>query len=210
MRMRNKPWVKEYLEKEHPYLLWEPEKHQGHFRDLLKKEIIYVEIGSGKGDYWLKMAEKHPEAGWIAIEKEQNCVALAIKKAELTELDNIFLIPLDASDIDLWFAKGEIDGLYLNFSDPWPKNRNSKRRLTHTAFIDKYAKVLKDDGYLTFKTDNTRLFEFTLVSMDETWSLKEVSLDFDSEANEDAVTEYEARFKSEGVPIKRAVYAKRF
>ncbi len=209
MRMRTKPWAKGYLEQEHSILIEHPEENRGKWRELLPFDTLNVEIGTGKGDYWLTMAQKYPEMGWIAIEKERNCVAVALKKAEALQLDNILLIGLDAADIDLWFKEGEISNIYLNFSDPWPKNRNSKRRLTYGSFLNKYASVLDDEGKLTFKTDNTHLFEFTLVSMDELWSLQEVSLDFDSEANSDAVTEYERRFKSEGVPIKRAVYMKR-
>ena len=209
MRMRQKPWVKDYLKEDHPVILNDPAEHKGHFRELLQREEIHVEIGSGKGDYWLKMAEMHPECGWIAIEKEINCVAVATRKAEQTQLDNILLIPDDAAKIDTWFEKGEIDCLHLNFSDPWPKNRNRKRRLTHENFTGKYAELLKDDGTLCFKTDNTKLFEFTLVAMDQNWQLTEVSLDYDSEAEGDALTEYESRFRSEGVPIKRAVFQKR-
>jgi len=209
MRMRTKPWAKGYLEEEHEILMETPSELCGKWRSVLPFDVLNVEIGCGKGDYWLSMAEAYPEEGWIAIEKERNCVAVALKKAEALHLNNIRIIGLDAAEIDLWFEKGEVSNLYLNFSDPWPKNRNQKRRLTYGSFLDKYAYVLSDEGKLTFKTDNTRLFEFTLVSMDASWSLQEVSLDFDSEANHDAVTEYERRFKSEGVPIKRAVYMKR-
>lgn len=209
MRMRNKPWVSGYLEEDHQYLIKEPASYKGQWKNLFKKDVLNVEIGCGKGDYWLTMAEKHPDEAWLAIEKERNCAALALKKAEEKKLDNVYLLITDATDVDLIFASQEIDRIYLNFSDPWPKKHYSKRRLTSGSFIEKYAEVLKDDGTLTFKTDNQKLFEFTLVSMNLNWLLQDVCLDFDSEANDDALTEYERRFKAEGVAIKRAVFGKR-
>lgn len=209
MRMRTKPWANDFLESNPYALVNSPEDYKGQWRTVLPYERINVEIGCGKGDYWLTMAQMHPDQGWIAIEKERNCAAVALKKSLELSLDNIRFILNDAQDIDLWFEEGELDALYLNFSDPWPKNRNTKRRLTYNSFLKKYESVLKKEGILTLKTDNTKLFEFSLVSFSQDWLLNEVSLDFDSEANNDALTEYERRFKEEGIPIKRAVFLKR-
>ncbi len=209
MRMRTKSWVEDYLNEHPKYLITDPTVNKGKWREILNYPKLNLEIGCGKGDYFLSMAEKYPEEAWIALEKEKNCVGVALRKAEEKQLNNILLLFVDAANLLEYFEKDEVSSIYLNFSDPWPKKRTTKRRLTSDSFIDQYLCVLEDTGKLYFKTDNTKLFEYSLVSMDEKWKLEEVWLDFDSEANNDAVTEYERRFKSENVPIKRAIFSKR-
>lgn len=209
MRMRNKPWVKGYLEEDHRYLIKNPEDYKGRWREYFNLKTINVEIGSGKGDFWLGMSDRNTDEAFIALEKEENCSAIALKKASELEMKNACWLIKDAIDMDLCFEKGEISNIYLNFSDPWPKNRNSKRRLTSDSFIDKYYDLLDDKGRIIFKTDNTRLFEYSLVTMNRKWLIEEVSLDYKSLEHNEPMTEYETRFVNEGVNIKRAVFIKR-
>jgi len=209
MRMRNKPWVNDFIDQYTGEALVDPLVNKGQWHDLLAVETLHVEIGSGKGGYWLTMAHDHPNEGWIGIEKERNCAAIALKKALDEPLANTRFIIGDAKDIASWFDAKEIDVIHLNFSDPWPKNRNTKRRLTHQGFLRQYHDVLKDDGLIIMKTDNKQLFEFSLISMQLDWLLKDVSVDFRRTVQDDAITEYERKFMDEGLAIYRAVWQKR-
>lgn len=210
MRMRNKPWVEGFLASfSTDVLINEPIAYKGSWRRLLACDKLHVEIGTGKGDYWLTMAEQYPSDGWIGIEKERNVAAMALKKSLNTNLNNIKYILNDADKISEWFAKSEIDVIHLNFSDPWPKKRNTKKRLTHDSFLDQYRLLLKDNGQIIMKTDNQKLFEYSLLNMQDTWQLIEVWLDFRQSEQPDAITEYEKRFMDEGKPIYRAVWQKR-
>ena len=210
MRMRNKPWVEGFLASfSTDVLINEPIAYKGSWHRLLACDKLHVEIGTGKGDYWLTMAEQYPSDGWIGIEKERNVAAMALKKSLNTNLNNIKYILNDADKISEWFAKSEIDVIHLNFSDPWPKKRNTKKRLTHDSFLDQYRLLLNDDGQIIMKTDNQKLFEYSLLNMQDTWQLIEVWLDFRQSEQPDAITEYEKRFMDEGKPIYRAVWQKR-
>lgn len=207
--MRNKPWVNDFLDQYPGKALVDPLLNKGKWHDLLAVETLHVEIGSGKGDYWLTMAHDHPDEGWIGIEKERNCAAIALKKALDEPLDNTRFIIGDAQDISTWFETKEIDTIHLNFSDPWPKNRNTKRRLTHQGFLKQYHDILNDNGLIIMKTDNKRLFEFSLISMQLDWLLTDVSVDFRRIQQDDAITEYEHKFMEDGLAIYRAVWQKR-
>ncbi|MBR0385332.1 MAG: tRNA (guanosine(46)-N7)-methyltransferase TrmB, partial [Erysipelotrichaceae bacterium] len=169
---------------------------------------IHVEIGAGKGDYWIAMAHQYPECLWIAIEKDVDCAAIALKKSLDQTSANMKMIIGYASELENWFAGGEIDVIHLNFSDPWPKKRHTKRRLTYDSFLQVYERILKPEGELQFKTDNSGLFEYSLVSFaSQNWNLKEVSVDWRREEHpEDAITEYESNFMELGQPIYRAVW----
>ena len=208
--MRNKPWAIDYL-KEQPVVVLSPEEYKGNWKEVLKKDSIHLEIGSGKGDYWLKMSELYPEQGWIGVEKDKSVSTIAIKKVENESYVNKRFVVGDAELVENWFEEGEIDVIHLNFSDPWPKKRNAKRRLTHFRFLTSYDKILSDDGCIIMKTDNKSLFEYSLVQFSyENWLLEEVSVDFRSAVHdEDVMTEYETKFVSMGMPIYRAVWRKR-
>lgn len=211
MRMRKKSWAQPFLEEHHEYVLKQPEKNKGKWREVLGLEngLLHVEIGCGKGDYFLKMRELYSNDGFVAIEKDSNCAAVAAKKALDQEHSRTFMINADAVAIEEWFEEGEIDVIHLNFSDPWPKKHHTKRRLSHSAFLARYAALLSDEGVLAMKSDNRSLFEFSMLEfMNEGWNLKEFSVDFDSIASNDAVTEYETRFKELGQPIYRLVVSK--
>lgn len=169
---------------------------------------IVVEVGAGKGDYWIGMGEKNPDELWIAVEKNIDAAAMALKKSLACTKENMKFIVDDANQIDLWFEDGEVDRIHLNFSDPWPKKAHTKRRLTYGTFLKRYEKILKKDGCIIMKTDNARLFEYSLVTFSENeWLLKDVSVDFRREVHdEDVITEYENNFMQLGQPIYRAIF----
>ena len=210
MRMRNKPWVEAFLaDFSTEVLINDPISYKGSWHQVLACDKLHVEIGTGKGDYWLTMAEQYPRDGWIGIEKERNVAAMALKKSLSVNLKNIKYILNDADKISEWFAIDEIDVIHLNFSDPWPKKRNTKKRLTHDSFLDQYRLLLKDDGQIIMKTDNQKLFEYSLLNMQATWQLVDVWLCFRQSEQLDAITEYEKKFMEEGKPIYRAIWQKR-
>ena len=209
MRVRNIPWAKDYLPTQ-PVFVQEASEYKGKWKELLGCDTLRVEIGSGKGDYWKEMSEMYPETGWIGIEKNTSIAALALKKVEGNEKSNRRFINQDAKDIENWFEEKELDVIHLNFSDPWPKKRNMKRRLSHSSFLNVYKKLLSDDGKIIMKTDNTKLFEYSIIEFQNAgFILEEIHLDFRKEQHdEDAITEYEAKFMGKGQPIYRGVWHK--
>ncbi|MBV1708591.1 MAG: tRNA (guanosine(46)-N7)-methyltransferase TrmB [Erysipelothrix sp.] len=210
MRMRNKPWAIPFLESFEDTVVKEPHLVASTWKARLNCEVLHVEIGSGKGDYWNIMAHLYPDHGWVAIEKDRNVAATSLKKNLIGILPTMALINLDAKDIGQWFASGEIDVLHLNFSDPWPKKGHSKRRLSHSDFLKEYKRLLSDNGEIQMKTDNSGLFEFSCVEMSNNGFIcKELSVDYRRMPHpEDAITEYEQRFLDLNQPIYRAVWRK--
>lgn len=211
MRMRRLPWAEDFI-KEQDVVVQEPQTMAGNWKQSLHKEELHVEIGTGKGDYWISMAQLYPNIAWVGIEKNVNVAALAVRKYSRLETkpENMLYIQGDAEDIDTWFQEHEVDVLHLNFSDPWPKKRAHKKRLSNHTFIARYAKILKPDGEIQMKTDNSALFEYSLIEFQaEGWKLKDVSVDYRRlEHEEDAITEYERRFMEKGQPIYRAVFVR--
>ena len=163
---------------------------------------ISIEIGMGKGDFIINMAKKYPYINFIGIEKYDSVIVRALQKLEFEELSNLYLIRMDALDIDQYFDHCA-DYIYLNFSDPWPKDRHKRRRLTYIDFLKKYDKVFRDKKTIIMKTDNRKLFEFSLQSLtDYNYKIKDISLDLYSDNYPDNVpTEYEKKFHSLGYPI---------
>ena len=210
MRMRNKSWAKPYLGANDDFVIASPNNYKGIWSDKLKSDIIHVEIGSGKGDYFCGMSQLYPNHGWIGIEKNSNVAAIAVKKALNKRNLNSLFIANDAKDIDEWFGENEIDYIHLNFSDPWPKTGNRKRRLSHQNFINKYHYLLKKDGCIVMKTDNKDLFEFSLLEFaNSSFELDEFSVDYRrTNHDEDVITEYETKFMELNQPIYRAVFRK--
>ena len=202
MRMRKKPWAKDMIKKRTDCVISSPEILKGKWHSLGFGTIV-VEVGAGKGDYWIGMGEKNPDELWIAVEKNIDAAAMALKKSLACTKENMKFIVDDANQIDLWFEDGEVDRIHLNFSDPWPKKAHTKRRLTYGTFLKRYEKILKKDGCIIMKTDNARLFEYSLVTFSENeWLLKDVSVDFRREVHdEDVITEYENNFMQLGQPI---------
>ena len=166
MRMRKKPWAKEMIASRTDCVITKPEEMAGKWQSKANGKVV-VEIGSGKGDYWIGMAHKYPDELWIAVEKSEDAAAIALKKCLNDTLDNMKMIINDATDIKKWFAQNEVDRIHLNFSDPWPKKAHTKRRLTYGSFLDSYNYILKDDGLIVMKTDNVSLFEYSVPSFSQ-------------------------------------------
>lgn len=211
MRMRKLPWADEYI-RQADIVIKEQTKYKGIWKQTLSCDTLHVEIGCGKGDYLLKMSDLEADSGWIGIEKDSNVMAIAARKYDRKEQpsEHIAFLLGDAQALQEWFAEGEIDVLHLNFSDPWPKKRAHKKRLSHASFIAMYQAVLAQNGEIQMKTDNASLFEFSLLQFQEGgWFLHDISVDYRRiEHNEDAITEYEQRFMELKQPIYRAVWKK--
>lgn len=207
MRLRNKPWAEDYLN-EHPDLVVSnPEDYKGRWNELFgNNNPLHIEVGTGKGQFITGMAKANPNINYIGIELFDSVIVIAAKKAiEAGQPENLRLLNVNGSKLEEYFAKGDVSQVYLNFSDPWPKTRHAKRRLTHANFLSLYEKVLIDNGEIHFKTDNRGLFEFSLMSLtDYGMKLKLVSLDLHNDDVEDNImTEYEEKFSSKGQPIYR-------
>lgn len=166
---------------------------------------IHIEIGMGKGRFIHTMAKEHPEVNYIGIEKYSSVLLRAIQKMEEEELPNLRFIRMDAEDIAKVFAPGEVDRIYLNFSDPWPKDRHAKRRLPSREFLARYDLILQPDGQLEFKTDNRELFDFAVEELEPAgWHAQEVSYDLHRDQRlmkGNVMTEYEEKFSAMGNPI---------
>ncbi len=205
MRMRKKRNLEPRLERCESVTILNPGEYKGNWRSLKPDaKEIYVEVGCGKGRFSKQMALANPDVLYIAIEKEKSAVVLAMEKAIREEIKNIFFIPGDASDLLNFFDVGEVNAIYVNFCDPWTSNRNAKRRLTHENFLKLYRQITVPGGKFFFKTDNDALFRYSV------WSLKEFGMENMEVTNDlhatdipNIMTEYEERFSSQGIKIKR-------
>lgn len=187
-------------------LITDPSELKGSWRARFgNNNPIHLEIGCGKGAFIAGMAQKYPDVNFIAMEKVRDVLVMAMEKVKAAGLNNVLFMDADAENIEEFFEKCEIERIYLNFSDPWKKNKQAKRRLTHKRFLDRYKAVLPLGGYIWFKTDNKALFEFSLNSFaEENFKLRNITFDLHNSAFEDNVmTEYETRFHEEGMPIYR-------
>ncbi len=205
MRMRYKPWAEDYL-KSHPELVDMDGSHARHISDWFDKDQeIYIEIGSGMGQFITTLAGQNPDINFISLEREKSVVVNIVDKVKELGLTNIKLICNDALELNEYFKDGEIDRIYLNFSDPWPKKRHTKRRLTYHTFLALYKQVLKEDGELHFKTDNRGLFAYSLESMSQFGKyFTKLNLNLHQEDDEDNIeTEYERKFSDKGSRIYR-------
>ena len=169
---------------------------------FLNDNPLHIEIGMGKGDFIINMAKKYPNVNFVGIEKYPTVLLSAIKKLETENLNNLRLMVLDAKDIDTVFDKS-VDLVYLNFSDPWPKARHAKRRLTSQVFLKKYDHVFKSAQHIVMKTDNRKLFEFSLIEfINYDYKIVDISLDlYKDPLGENVATEYEKKFNALGFPI---------
>lgn len=230
MRLRNIPEAKEIVARS-AFVVKNPETHRGHWKEDPSRPL-YVEIGTGKGRFLIETALLHPEADYIGVERYESVLFRACERMEgipyhtprdqmenagqtgaLPVPANVRFLSTDARELPAVFAEGEVDGLFLNFSDPWPKARHAKRRLTSSEFLSTYEKYLRDGGLLAFKTDNTGLFEFSVeeVRAAPHWQLLSVTRDLHHDPEMCAgnvMTEYERKFSALGHPICRleAVY----
>lgn len=167
---------------------------------------LRIEIGCGKGDFITGTAKKEPDVNFLAVERVSDVLVTAAEKVKNSELKNVRVCCIDAKELAEIFEEGSIDRIYLNFSDPWPKSRHEKRRLTYRSFLEIYKKILKPGGAVYFKTDNRGLFDFSVEEFKE-FGLKLDKLTYDLHNSEyfesNVMTEYEKRFSSMGVPINR-------
>ena len=206
MRQRNKPWAKDKLAEYPQYVISEPEKYKGKWKEAFDKDQpLHIEIGTGKGRFITGMAKANPEINYIGIELADSVIVTALDRIIEDELPNVKLLNVNANDLRDYFEKGEVDRVYLNFSDPWPKKRHAKRRLTYKSFLEIYENILGDKGEIHFKTDNQGLFESSLMSFSEYGMLLTfVSLDLhNSDYEGNIMTEYEEKFSSRGSRIFR-------
>ncbi len=201
MRLKNVKGAKEIIEASN-YIIKNPKDYKGKYSEIFKnKNEIHLEIGMGKGDFIIGMAKKYPNINFIGIEMFDSVMVRAVQKLDDIDLPNLKLIRFDATEIDDIFHK-EIDTIYLNFSDPWPKNRHEHRRLTSERFLKRYDNIFKGKKHIIQKTDNRKLFEFSIISYVENgYKIKEISLNLHKDNLENVETEYEKRFVSLGYPI---------
>ena len=211
MRLRNITGSRERIA-ESDFVIQKPEAWKGKWCDVFGNgNPIRIEIGMGKGKFLHTLAGQNPEINYVGIEKYSSVLLRAIQKMEEEPLPNLFFIRMDAETITEVFAPGEVDRIYLNFSDPWPKDRHAKRRLPSAEFLKRYDLILKKEGTLEFKTDNRALFDFAVEQLPEAGWKAEV-LTYDLHADEklmegNIMTEYEEKFSSMGNPIcKYSIY----
>lgn len=211
MRLRNIRGSREVIASS-DYVVHEEETKAGSWHQIFHNtHPIHIEIGMGKGKFIMALTKAHPEINYIGIEKYSSVLIRALDKMkqEETPLPNLYFIRMDAENITKVFAKGEVERIYLNFSDPWPKDRHAKRRLTSKEFFARYHKILVTDGLVEFKTDNRALFDFSVESVKEAgWKLRALTYDLhkEEELNKDNImTEYEERFSALGNPIHKLI-----
>jgi tRNA (guanine-N7-)-methyltransferase len=206
MRLRHKPWASEKIAENSHYVIPEPQEKKGNWSSIFgNNNPIHIEVGSGKGQFVTEMARANPDINYIGIELYVSVLVSALDRLIEAELPNVKLLNVDARNLNEIFADGEIDRVYLNFSDPWPKNRHEKRRLTYKTFLQSYEDILIKGGEIHFKTDNQGLFEYSLKSFSAYGLLLTfLSLDLHhSEFEGNIMTEYEEKFSAKGQRIYR-------
>ncbi|API90882.1 tRNA (guanine-N(7)-)-methyltransferase [Virgibacillus pantothenticus] len=206
MRQRHKPWADDFLQEHPDTVISNPVSYRGRWKDVFANDApIHLEIGTGKGQFIVEMAKQYPNINFIGIEVAKSIIVTAAQKVLVSEQLNIRLLHVDAERLTELFAKDELTKIYLNFSDPWPKNRHEKRRLTYYTFLDKYKEVLRPNGEIILKTDNMGLFEYSLASFSQNgMRIEEVNLDLhEADDSTNRMTEYEEKFTAKGQPIYR-------
>ncbi|CAM5784641.1 tRNA (guanosine(46)-N7)-methyltransferase TrmB [Brevibacillus borstelensis] len=206
MRLRNIPGAEEAL-REYPTFVDNPAGMKGRWKERFGNDHpIHIEIGCGKGRFINTLAERHPDINFIAIELKAEVVLRAAQRTEKREIPNLAFVQYNAALLPDLFGAEEVSRIYLNFSDPWPKTRHAKRRLTYASFLNTYKQVLKKNGEIHLKTDNEKLFEFSLNQFsNERFQLRNITFDLHQSvlAEENVMTEYEERFSSRGQRIYR-------
>lgn len=209
MRLRNVPGSREAIA-DNQLAINEPTENKGKWNEVFgNNNPIHIEIGMGKGKFITQLAMKNPDINYVGIEKYSSVLIRALEKCEGQEINNLKFIRMEAEYICDVFDKGEVDKIYLNFSDPWPKDRHAKRRLTSKQFFERYDVILKKDGFVEFKTDNDALFEFSLEQVPEAgWILDKHTWDLHNDAEMvvgNVMTEYESKFSAMGNPIHKLI-----
>lgn len=211
MRTKFKPWAVEYLKTntKNELFISEEEKDIKDILSFINEKDTYLEIGPGKGNFIISLASRYPNYNFLVIELDKTISGIALKKIDESGLTNIRLISGNFYDLSKIIKNDAISGLFLNFSDPWPKKRHTKRRLTSPLFLVEYAKILKPNSKIYYKTDNDDFYAYSLETFKEyNWEILENILDYNELEGFDAPTEFEARFKAEGIKIKRIILKK--
>jgi len=209
VRLRNVKGAKEIIDNS-PYIIKNPIDYKGDYQKIFENNNpIHIEIGMGKGDFIIENAKKYPNINFIGIEKFDSVIVRAVQKLENEEIPNLKLIKIDANEIDDVFDK-EISVIYLNFSDPWPKARHAKRRLSSEIFLNKYDSVFIDKKRIIMKTDNRKLFEYSIKSFtDYGYKIEDISLNlYEDDIKNNVPTEYETRFHNRGCLIYKVDVSK--
>ena len=214
MRLRNVPGADAYLTA-HPLVIKNETRYRGTWKETFQnpENPIHIEIGMGKGQFLLTLAKENPSINYIGIERYSSVLLRALERfdndEEYKDVNNIRFICMDATNLPEVFAVGEIDKIYLNFSDPWPKARHAKRRLTSKQFFERYDKILAFDGVVEFKTDNRELFDFSLEQVELAgWVLLAKTYDLHNDrtlSRGNVMTEYEEKFSGQGHPIHKLI-----
>lgn len=205
MRLRNIPGADEEIARS-IYVVQNPMELKGNWKNYLKNDNpLHIEIGMGKGQFIHAMAKEHPGINYVGIERYSSVLLRALQKMEAEELPNLKFMCIDAKEVTDVFGAEEVDKIYLNFSDPWPKDRHAKRRLSSKEFLARYDQILKKDGRLEFKTDNRGLFDFAVEELEPAgWKSEVITYDLHNDAKlveGNIMTEYEEKFSSIGNPI---------
>ena len=212
MRLRHIRGAEETIA-ESPYVIQEPELHKGSWNQVFGNDNpIQIEVGMGKGRFIMELAKQNPDINYIGIERYSSVLLRGLQKRAQLELNNIYFMCIDAKNMADYFAPGEVNKIYLNFSDPWPKDRHAKRRLTSVQFWNRYNEFLKPDGRVTFKTDNRPLFDFSLEQVAQAgWILENHTFDLHHSeyVQGNIMTEYEQKFSSLGNPIHKLIAARK-
>ncbi len=205
MRMRKRNNLEPRMEAASAVWIREPEEYKGRWRELLPgAEELRLEIGCGKGKFTVESAAREPGVLFVAVERVKEAMILAMEKALEMGLKNVWFLSVDAAELEQYFEPGEVDLIYLNFCDPWPRSKNAKRRLTYHTFLEKYRRVLKPGGEIHFKTDNEKLFQWSLEEFAQYgYPVKNVTDDLHRDGIVGILTGYEEKFIALGTPIHR-------
>ena len=212
MRLRNITGSREAIA-DSDYVIHEPREHKGKWKEIFGNDHpIRIEIGMGKGRFIMDLARMNPDVNYVGIEKYSSVLLRGVQKMEADPLTNLYFIRMEAEEIMEVFGPEEVDRIYLNFSDPWPKDRHAKRRLPSREFLRRYDEILVKDGVIEFKTDNRDLFRFALEELDPAgWHLDRMTEDLhhdDEMMRGNVMTEYEERFSSIGNPIYKYIISR--
>lgn len=209
MRVRFKPWAREKLQAHPEIIVQNPDDLKDKWHETFNNQNpIHLEVGAGKGQFIINTAKQNPDINFVSIELNESVLVIALEKVlEEENITNLKFIASDGREVSSFFEQGEISQVYLNFSDPWPKKRHAKRRLTSPEFLTQYKSVIAQDGEIHFKTDNQVLFEYSLSSMSTYgMALDHVYLDLhNSEVEDNVMTEYEEKFSSKGQRIYKLI-----
>ena len=213
MRLRNIPGARETIA-ESQWIVQDPASLKGKWRERFgNNNPVYLEIGTGKGKFINQLAQENPEINYVGIEKYSSVLIRALDKLDELQLDNLLFIRGDAELICEYFDEGEVDRIYLNFSDPWPKDRHAKRRLPSKEFLRRFSVILSKEGTIEFKTDNRALFDFAVDEVEQGgFKISQITYDLHNDAvmNEgNIMTEYEERFSQKGNPIFKYILVKK-